>query len=79
MKVATWNVNSMTARYERVAGWIEANGPDVLCMQETKQDDARFPFDGFRELGYEVAMVKDAAADYSDREDLARFPSAPSA
>ena len=55
MKVATWNVNSLTARYERVAGWIAEHGPDVLCMQETKQDDARFPFDAFGELGYEVA------------------------
>jgi exodeoxyribonuclease-3 len=54
MKLATWNVNSLTARWDRVAGWIEANAPDVLCMQETKQDDERFPFAAFRDLGYEA-------------------------
>lgn len=54
MKLATWNVNSLTARLERVSQWIEENAPDVLCMQETKQDDAKFPFEAFRELGYEA-------------------------
>jgi exodeoxyribonuclease-3 len=55
MRLATWNVNSLTARWDRVAAWIEANEPDVLCMQETKQDDERFPFSGFEALGYEAA------------------------
>ena len=55
MRLATWNVNSLGARWERVAGWIEEHGPDVLCMQETKQDDERFPHAGFKELGYESA------------------------
>jgi exodeoxyribonuclease III len=54
VRVATWNVNSLTARFERVAGWIDEHAPDVLCLQETKQDDAKFPFGGFKELGYEV-------------------------
>ncbi len=54
MRIASWNVNSLTARFERVAAWIEEHQPDVLCMQETKQDDERFPFAGFKELGYEA-------------------------
>jgi exodeoxyribonuclease-3 len=54
VKLATWNVNSLTARWDRVASWIEENGPDAMCLQETKQDDARFPFGGFAELGYEA-------------------------
>lgn len=54
MKVVTWNVNSLTARWDRVEAWIEANRPDVLCMQETKQDDAKFPFAQFESLGYEA-------------------------
>jgi exodeoxyribonuclease-3 len=54
VKLATWNVNSLTARLERVSAWIDEHTPDVLCMQETKQDDAKFPFDAFRELGYEA-------------------------
>ena len=43
MRIATWNVNSLTARLPRVTGWLVAQAPDVLCMQETKQADAAFP------------------------------------
>ncbi|HEV2427776.1 MAG TPA: exodeoxyribonuclease III [Acidimicrobiales bacterium] len=55
MKLATWNVNSLTARWPRVEQWIAANAPDVLLLQETKQSDAKFPAAGFAELGYESA------------------------
>ncbi len=55
MKVVTWNVNSLTARYARVAEWITANSPDVVLLQETKMTDAKFPFADFAELGYESA------------------------
>ncbi len=54
MIVATWNVNSLTARWARVAGWLEQRHPDVVLLQETKQDDSKFPFGGFAELGYEA-------------------------
>lgn len=55
MKVATWNVNSLTARWFRVEEWLVANAPDILLVQETKQDDAKFPFALLNELGYEAA------------------------
>lgn len=55
MKLATWNVNSLTARLPLVLEWAEATGPDVLCMQETKQADAAFPEGAFADLGYESA------------------------
>ena len=55
MRLATWNVNSLTARLPRVSEWIEANQPDVVCMQETKQDDDKFPEKEFGALGYESA------------------------
>jgi exodeoxyribonuclease-3 len=55
VKVVTWNVNSLTARWPRVSEWIEANRPDVMLLQETKQTDEKFPFAGFSELGYESA------------------------
>ena len=45
MRLATWNVNSLTARMPRVTDWIEAHQPDMLCMQETKQADDKFPED----------------------------------
>lgn len=54
MRIATWNVNSLTARLPRVEEWIAYASPDVLCMQETKQADAAFPHDAFAALGYET-------------------------
>jgi len=59
MRLATWNVNSLTARLPRVTEWIESQQPDVLCMQETKQADDKFPEDAFAELGYESAHYGD--------------------
>jgi exodeoxyribonuclease-3 len=53
MRLATWNVNSLTARLPRVTSWLEAERPDVLCMQETKQGAGAFPRATFSELGYE--------------------------
>ncbi len=55
MKVATWNVNSLTARWPRVEAWLKESGVDVVLIQETKQNDAKFKFDGFKGLGYESA------------------------
>ena len=55
MKLATWNVNSITARWPRVAGWLVQHQPDVLLVQETKATDAKFPFAALEELGYEAA------------------------
>lgn len=53
MLVATWNVNSLNARMPRVTEWLEAVSPDVLCMQETKLSDEKFPAMAFTALGYE--------------------------
>ncbi len=52
MKLATWNVNSIIARLPQVTRWLETARPDVLCMQETKCSDDRFPAQEFQNLGY---------------------------
>lgn len=54
MKVVTWNVNSIRTRLERARAWVEANEPDVLCLQEIKVVDEDFPREAFEELGYHV-------------------------
>ena len=51
MKVVTWNVNSLKARLPRVLEFIAEHEPDVLCLQETKTEDAAFPADELREAG----------------------------
>ncbi len=48
MRIVTWNVNSLKARIDRVEAWINAVGPDVLCLQETKMTDEAFPTNGSR-------------------------------
>jgi exodeoxyribonuclease-3 len=55
VKIATWNVNSLTARWPRVEAWLDEQSPDVLLIQETKQSDAKFPFAPLAALGYESA------------------------
>lgn len=56
MRIATWNVNSITARLPRLLAWLESTGTDVLCVQETKCTAEQFPADELRELGYESAV-----------------------
>jgi exodeoxyribonuclease-3 len=55
MRIATWNVNSLKARLEKVAWWVERASPDVLLLQETKCSDADAPRDALAKLGYELA------------------------
>lgn len=52
MKIATWNVNSIQARLPLVLKWLEHAKPDVLCLQELKCIDDKFPREAFTELGY---------------------------
>ncbi len=59
--IATWNVNSIRARLPRVIEWLDAVGPDVLCLQETKVVDGEFPAGDFEELGYRVEVFGEKA------------------
>jgi exodeoxyribonuclease III len=52
MKLATWNVNSLNVRLSHVLDWLNANQPDVLCLQETKQEDSKFPYQILSDAGY---------------------------
>ena len=57
MKITTWNVNSLTARLQHVLDWTAANPVDVLCLQELKLTDDKFPLDVLRAAGYEHCAV----------------------
>jgi exodeoxyribonuclease-3 len=54
MKIATWNVNSLKVRLPQVLEWLAAMKPDVLCLQETKLEDDKFPAAEIREAGYQT-------------------------
>ncbi len=81
MKLATWNVNSLKVRLPQVLDWLTLHQPDVLCLQETKLEDAKFPAPELQAAGYQVLcsgqktyngvaiLTRDAA-----REALAEIP-----
>ena len=54
MKLATWNVNSLNVRLPHVLDWLRDNPIDVLCLQETKQEDSKFPYAELAAAGYKA-------------------------
>lgn len=56
MKIATWNVNSLTIRLPQVLDWLAANPVDVLCLQELKLHDDKFPHEALEAAGYYSAV-----------------------
>jgi exodeoxyribonuclease-3 len=56
MKIATWNVNSILARLPLVTRWLEKEKPDVLCLQETKCADDKFPLLEIKAAGYDCVL-----------------------
>jgi exodeoxyribonuclease III len=56
IKIATWNVNSVSIRTETVKTWLNEAQPDVLCLQEIKCQDTSFPHTLFEDQGYNVAV-----------------------
>ncbi|MCC7320379.1 MAG: exodeoxyribonuclease III [Rubellimicrobium sp.] len=55
MRIATYNVNGIKARLERVLEWLESSAPDVAVLQEIKATDDSFPREPFEERGYHLA------------------------
>ncbi|UGY94338.1 exodeoxyribonuclease III [Streptomyces gobiensis] len=55
-RIATWNINGINPRLERLLAWLEASGTDVLCLQELKCTPEQFPAEQLREHGYEAAF-----------------------
>lgn len=56
MKLVTWNVNSLNVRLPHVEGWLKVHQPEVLCLQEIKMEDAKFPREAIESLGYHVVF-----------------------
>jgi exodeoxyribonuclease-3 len=54
MKIATWNVNSLSVRLPQVLDWLAANPTEVLALQELKLTDDKFPVAAFTEAGYQA-------------------------
>lgn len=57
MQIASWNVNSLNVRAPQVLAWLAANPVDVLCLQELKITDDKFPVQAFADAGYHAAFT----------------------
>ena len=53
MKIISWNVNSVRARINNILDYIKLSNPDILLLQEIKTQDENFPYQEFKEVGYE--------------------------
>ena len=72
-KLATWNVNSIRIRLELLKKLIEAENPDIICLQEVKAKEEDFPFADIRAMGYpEIALY--GMAGYNGVAILAKTP-----
>lgn len=72
MKLATWNVNSLKIRLPQVLRWLQESPVDILCLQETKLTDDKFPQAEIEAAGYQVAFAGQKT--YNGVAVLSRFP-----
>ncbi len=72
MKLACWNVNSLKVRLPQVLKWLQDNPVDVLCLQETKLTDDKFPTAEIEAAGYHVAF--NGQKTYNGVAILSRYP-----
>ncbi|MBL8512539.1 MAG: endonuclease/exonuclease/phosphatase family protein, partial [Betaproteobacteria bacterium] len=56
MKIAAWNVNSLNVRLPHLLDWLKSATPDVVCLQELKLEDAKFPVDAIHYAGYNAVF-----------------------
>ena len=57
MKIATFNINNVNARLPQLLAWLKTARPDVVCLQELKAEQDRFPQEAFAKLGYSAAWA----------------------
>jgi exodeoxyribonuclease-3 len=72
VKIATWNVNSLNVRLPHLLDWLERERPDVVCLQETKVEDPKFPRAALEAAGYRAAFAGQKA--YNGVAILSRRP-----
>jgi exodeoxyribonuclease III len=57
LTLATWNVNSLKVRLPHLLDWLAAHGADIVCLQETKLPDDKFPVSELQQAGYESVFA----------------------
>ena len=56
MKVVSFNVNGIRARFHQLEALVNSQNPDIICLQETKVHNDDFPFDALKDLGYKIII-----------------------
>lgn len=72
MKIASWNVNSLSVRLPQTIEWLQQSQVDVLCLQELKMESHKFPHEAFQEIGYHA--VWSGQKTYNGVAILSKFP-----
>lgn len=72
MKLATWNVNSLKVRLPHLVDWLQSAQPDIVCLQELKLEDSKFPSEALQAAGY--SAVSSGQKTYNGVAILARLP-----
>lgn len=72
MKIATWNVNSISVRLEHLSVWIRSQQPDILLLQELKCVEEKFPSEPLEDLGYNIAIYGQKT--YNGVAILSKYP-----
>jgi len=72
MIVASWNVNSISVRLPHILEWLQEVNPDVVCLQETKSVDEKFPLAQLNEAGYQCSFFGERA--YNGVAILSKLP-----
>ena len=57
MKIISWNVNSVRARITNILNYIKQSNPDILLLQEIKTQDISFPYEDFKDIGYNLSLI----------------------
>ena len=58
IRIATWNINSIRIRLNIIRQFLESYNPDILCLQETKVDQEKFPYDAVKDMGFSNVFVR---------------------
>lgn len=73
MRIITWNINSVRLRFDLLANLVAEESPDIICLQETKAEDSKFPLEDAKALGFDHIRIRGMKS-YNGVAILSRIP-----
>ena len=74
LRIVSWNINSVRLRAPNVEGFVAAEKPDVICLQETKCQDAEFPLKAFKDMGLGHVVMRGQRGGHAGVAIASRVP-----